>query len=288
MKYYKIQLFFIVICFFLVAGLVACEDSEDNEEDDEQNEDDTGNDDDDVEDDDNDDGPSSDDDDDGSSQISGIVLDYVSMNPILGAVVELLDNSTGDPFSPPVTATSNIDGYVMLTAPDGHDVVAAETRAIDFVDTRKHFYVVGESGHVFWGISSVAEALFEALLAVEFDPEKSKIIGEMLWRKADGETEPVGCAGGLIYPNPGSSYGGVFYFSDTNLPSLIQEHTNPSNGRYLAPNINPVDYYTVISVVEGMIEATYIPLFFQNVFVIVDIFFDESEYPLNPTPMECS
>lgn len=269
------------LCFFYLVGLMSCEEPMDEADDSDESEYPQ----DKADDDDNDDEPMSDDDDD-SPLVGGRVLDYVSAEPIMGATVELLDNETGESLSPAVTATSDINGNVLLTVPAGHDQIAVETTAPAYNATRKHYYEVGTTNNVFWGISNIGEAIFASLLGISFDPAKSKFIGEVLWRDSAG-TEPVGCAGVTLFPDPGTGFEKAYYFSSANIPSNSREKTNPENGQYLLPDIDPTQHYSVIAVIQDMVEATYIPLFVQDVFVIVDIFFDESEYPANPTPAGC-
>lgn len=266
---------------FSLIGIISCDEQVDQEDDSDESDDPL----DEADDDDNDDEPMSDDDDD-SPLVGGRVLDYVSAEPIMGATVELLDNETGESLSPAVTATSDINGNVLLTVPAGYDTIAVETTAPAYNATRKHYYEVGTTNNVFWGISNTLESIFSSLLGISFDLAKSKFIGEVLWRDSDS-TEPVGCAGVTLYPDPGIGFENAYYFSSANLPSNSRESTNPENGQYLLPDIDPTQHYSVIGVIEDVVEATYIPLYVQDTFIIVDIFYDESEYPANPTPAGC-
>jgi hypothetical protein len=299
----KIRL--ILLIAFLSLGLavtfLACGDDDDDDDNDDTTTDDDEADDDTADDDTADDDVVDDDvvDDDviEPGTIGGTVLDFLSENPIPGASVEALDDSTGESFDPAVTGTSDGEGKIQLTLPVDYALETVGIRVLNSPEhkpTVQYHFVVGLTDERFLAISVTTFGLMSTLLGLDPDPAKGHASGAVYWGDPTNEN-PIGCAE-VTMTAPSD---GVFYFNNLSLPTHGRdittpgdpqngEGTNPENGYFVGINADPGSNITITANADGAVSTAVIPQLFADTVCIATVYYSTDDYSENPQGDWCT
>ncbi len=256
----------------------------------------SGGDDDDTADDDADDDIDDDTDDDAAppNSIGGVVIDYFSEVPLEGALVEVLNNATGESFDPPITGISDTNGYVMLTGiPEGEEQVGIKVSLAGYKDTIQYNFNVGVTDEQFLCISNTTVAAITLLLGIEWDPAKGTAAGAVYWGDPTDEN-PIGCV--EVTTDPPNDE--IHYMNNLGMPSRDRdidtpgnpqngEGTNPNDGAFVSVNMDP-GQITITANADGNVEEAVLPQLFADSVCIVTIYYSKDEYPSNPQGAWCT
>ena len=205
-------------------------------------------------DDDDDDDSGSDDDDDSvdegdKGQINGCVHDFQTKQPVQGALVELLDNTTGETLGVETTSPGG-DGCVTLQIPEDYtqDEVGIRTSRDDYKTTVQFYFDDGLVGEEFLIVSNSTASLVALSLGITIDEEMGFAAGALYWGDETDEN-PIGCGKLEIDPpNPGN----LHYFGIDNLPLTARDIVGdaPSDGQGTNPccgNADPKSFYVSVN-----------------------------------------
>jgi hypothetical protein len=209
-------------------------------------------------------------------QICGNATDWLSQAPVTTAMIELVDNQTGLSFNPPIAGTPDGGGYVFLIPPPGVYEVAVKFSASNYLETYQYNFVVDgcQKVQTFFGVSKTTATLLAGILGTTVDLSKGQLLGEV---NGGVVADPVGCAVVDMIPN---SYEGIYYFTDSGLPTDNRTDTNPANGTFFALNAEPRDhtqggYEVVATASDGVTQLTEeLPAVFAISFHILDLLFE--------------
>ncbi|MBZ0272348.1 hypothetical protein K8I61_09945 [bacterium] len=286
----------IAALFTMSALLVACGDDDDDD-------DDGGDDDDD------------DDDDVGTGEpgtLSGFVHDFQTKQPVAGALVEVLNDETGEPFDPPIEATSpSGDAKVSFDIPEGHDQVGIRVSKEGATDTVQFHFDVGLANEEFLLIANATRELVALSLGIELDLTKAVMAGGVYYGDPIDE-DAIGCAEVSFDPDDGQN---VFYFGPDALPTAARNVTGdtPANGQGTNPGYDgkgqAISYYVSLNkeidsnitltgrvyddegtgTVENSVEETgLMPRLYPNTASIANVYYSRDDYDSNPTRPWCT
>ena len=241
--------------------------------------DDTNDDDDDVADDDDDTTP--DDDDDDTIEVDGKVLDWSTQNGVSGATVELLDNLTAQPFSPPITGTTNNEGHFTLAGDGNDEFVAVKIIKTNHLNSYQFNVSTTPSKafDFFYSMPTTTFSSYAAEVGKTLISSKGHVMGAVQW-KTD---YAVGCATVEADPDSGSMH----YLAADGSPIPGRPNTSPSTGGFVGLNIN-LGAYILSATVDGSVKTLGVPASFNNSIVWAFILYPDGEYPTNPTPDGCN
>jgi len=253
-----------------------------------------------------DDGGGGDDDDDngGGNSISAYVHDFQTKQPVQDALVQLVDNTTGEPI-PGFEQTSPADGKVVFTGLSDYDLVGVKVSKSSFKNTYQYDFNVGAQDEEFLIVSDSTASIVALVLQVDLDPTKGFAAGGIYWGDPTDEN-PVGCAIVQTDPMPNS---GIFYFGNDNLPTQDRNvvnplapangtGVNPANGYWVGMNMETgkVDVTAATAwedqdgtlVPAGTFETTTIPAVFPDSVCIANVYFSKDKYDANPSETWCT
>ena len=275
-------------------------------------------------DDDDDDASSSDDDDDDPAQgepgkLNGCVLDFQTRQPVQSALVELLDNATGDPLTDAdgnaITATSpGGDGCITLDGiPAENEFVGVKVSRADHKDTYQFYFENGLENEEFLIVSEATASLVSASLNLTIQPDRGFAAGGLYWGDALDENA-IGCSI-IEFDTPPDD--GIYYFGIDELPTAGRAVTGdvPTNGQGTNPccNDDPKSFFVGMNQPLGSVtisakvpctagddncvedgdgnywftESTYLPMVAPNSVCIVDVYLPKTKYAKNPNPDFC-
>lgn len=264
----------------------------------------------DDDDDNNDNSGGGDDDDDtggGTGTIDGYVRNFQDKVEVQGAVVELVDNATGNPLGDAFKKTSPSDGHVSFTGiPAGVEYVGVKVSKDGSHDTYQYDFVVGATDEEFLLVSRVTSGLVALTLGITLDTTKGFAAGGIYWGDPTNEN-PVGCAVVTVDPEP---VDGIYYFGPDDLP-YIDRNVDPTNEPANASNthgVNPLNGYwigmtmeagvsvsvTATSAVDPADDTTWItetaviPMTFPDSVTISNVYFSTDDYSANPQAGWCT
>jgi hypothetical protein len=235
------------------------------------------------------------------------VVDATTPTMKLGGVtVEVLDNTTGLPLNPPVTATSGADGSITLPVTSCVDFGVKARASETHTDTYSYHVTPENSGKPdqLVRMSGTATASLVPTVAVyDVDPAASAAAGAVYWKRpSDALYDVVGCA--QIETDTGDvpeSWDLRFFAAA--IPSSLEEWplmkgTRKGDGRFFLGNI-PAGKHTLIAKVNGnVIGDTEVIVFPRsdastevngvgaNLF-LAGIYIDAPADATNPTPADC-
>ena len=252
------------------------DDDDDDTTDDDTTDDDTGDDDttdDDTGDDDTDVAP--------TEPISVRLKDFITALPVANATCEIVRNSNGGSFNPPITTTSDSDGYCLFNQPPKKEFFSMKVTKTGLVDSYFFNYSTDYEWY-FYTVSNITRTLIFSILGLTQDETKGAVVGGVKWQPNSGTSQDVGCA-------EVSSTGGdtVYYMDDSGLPTASRTSTNPEDGYFLALLVDPGSY-TFTADTDGNEESEPAPRVFANSLTYINITYHESEYPTNPEPAGCT
>jgi hypothetical protein len=264
---------------------------------------------------DDDDDSTSDDDDDVQQgepgTIQAFVHDFQTKQAVAGALVEALNDETGEPLDPPVTATSPADGSVTLTVPAEITKIGIKVSKEGATDTIQYHFELGVTGEEFLLISNATKELVSLGLGVTIDPALSVTAGGIYWGNPASESS-VGCAEVSFDPDDGAA---IHYFGPDALPTLARDPTGttPADGQgtnpaydskghsisyYVSLNKTPASDITLIGTIYDVagsgtadaakVSTEVIPKLVANSAVITNVYFSDSDYPTDPSPAWCT
>ncbi|MCZ7585505.1 MAG: hypothetical protein M5R36_20380 [Deltaproteobacteria bacterium] len=112
--------------------------------------------------------------------LHGFVRDFQTKTPVQDADVEILNDETGDPFDPPITATSPSNGEVSFDLPDGVDKVGVKVTKSGSTDTVQFHFDSGLQNEEFLLVSNATKDLVALSLGKELDETKSVFAGAFI------------------------------------------------------------------------------------------------------------
>jgi hypothetical protein len=264
--------------------------------------------------DDDDDSTSSDDDDvqqGEEGKLQAYVHDFQTKQPVQGALVQALNDETGEPLDPAVTATSPEDGGVTLTIPEGVEKVVVRVTKSNCTDTVQFHFDVGVTGEEFLLVSNATKDLVAATLGVTIDLTKAMSAGGVYWGDPASESS-IGCSVVSFDPDDGSH---MYYFGPDALPASARDVTGdtPINGQgtnpaydskghaisyFLAINKDVASDLSLLSTIyadqggdgtgSSVQSSDTVPRLFENTVTIANVYFDKTTYAENPTPSWCT
>jgi len=247
-------------------------------------------------DDDDDDDDSGDDDSGGDRTIQAQVSDFPSYAPVQGALVEVVDNDTGQPVDPPIQVTSPSDGQVTVTIPEElGDQVGIKTSKENYHNTYQYNFDVGSTNEDFLIVSRVTSGLIAQLLDTPLEADKSHAAGGVYWGDPTDEN-PIGCAEITTDPpNPGN----IHYMGSDDLPAKDRdittpgdpqsgEGTNPSFGHFVSVNMDVGTPVTITANADGVEEEVLLPALFADSICIVNVYYSKDDYDSDPTGDWCT
>ncbi len=272
----------------------------DDDDDDSEDDDDAADDDDAVDDDDDavdDDDDVVDDDDDAVDPYTfgGYATDFLTDSLLPNTTIEILQNDSGDPYDPPITGTTNAEGYVEF---DLTDIFGSKDDAFvcikftrnGYWPTHQYSFTVGTDDNTFLGVSETAVNLMTSGMGLDIDIEAGQghASGAVYWDDA-GTREGIGCATVSYDPDPfaGATDGGIFYFGGQ-LPDRTTPHTNPENGYFVAINADSGGPYTVTGDADGNEESVSLPNNFPDAVTIMNVLYSKTDYPTKPEEAGCT
>jgi hypothetical protein len=309
MKTLSVFLFFALFCVLAIALSIACGDDDDDDDDD----DDSGDDDDDGGD---DDGPDLGE----PGKLNGCVRDFQTKQPVQDALIELLDDSTGEPLADVdgniIQATSpGGDGCVTLDGiPADQEFIGIKVSRVDYKNTYQFHFINGLEDEEFLLVSESTASLVALSLNIDLNPLRSFAAGALHWGSSTDE-HPLGC-GKIEFETPPDD--GIFYFGIDELPTPEREVTGdvPTNGQgtnpccqgdpksfYIGMNqpIGPIDVYAKVPCIEGesfceedgdgnwwITRSTIVPKLEADSVTIADIYLTKADFPEDPTPAFCT
>jgi len=264
----------------------------------------------DDDDDDNDDTGGGDDDDTGgggSGKIDGYVRNFQDKVEVQGALVQLVDNETGQPLGDAFQATSPSGGHVSFSGiPEGVEYVGIKVSKEGNHDTYQYDFPVGAKEEEFLLVSRVTSGLVALTLELELDPTKGFAAGAVYYGDPTSE-DPIGCTVVQMTPEPDD---GIFYFTEDNLPDDSRNvlptnapengasgtGVNPINGYWIGMNTpvgTAVDVTATVAVDRANdttweVETVNIPMTFADSVTIANIYFAPADYGANPQPAWCT
>lgn len=210
--------------------------------------------------------------------LSGTLVDFQTRQPINGALVQVLDNSTGEAI--PVCTTS-ANGTVTLSGiPATMAKVGLRNTMLGNKDTYQFNMALNASGEVLWLVSETTYTLAPMAAGLTVDPTKGAVAGGVYFVNATSQEEPVGCA--AVSTDQG---GDIRYFGDDGMPTTIanQAKVNVNNGYFLAVNIAPGVTEVTAEVGATEVGSTSI-VTFANSICISNVYVTTGT---NPTPATC-
>jgi hypothetical protein len=249
---------------------------------------------------DDDDDDDNDDNDDaaGNRGITAYVRDFQSKQEVQGALVELIDNSTGEPIGGDWAMTSPSGGKVSFSdiPAEYGDLIGVKVSKAGNKDTYQFDFVVGATDEEFLLVGETTAELVAIILGVTLDPTAGFAAGGIYWGDPTDEN-PVGCAVVQTDPVPAD---GIYYFGADNLPLPGRNvpgddpdnaadglGVNPQNGYWVGMNIPPgsVD----ITATSGSnVETSLIPRVFPDSVCIANVYFSKDDYTSDPTESWCT
>ena len=213
--------------------------------------------------------------------ISVHLTDILTSQNIENATCELINNTNGESFDPPVTTTSGADGFCYFNQV-AKGLFSLKITHGDYVDS----YAYNFDASVDWELKLVtpfARTMLAVMIGVTLDSSKGVVSGAVNWIPAEGGyADPVGCA--VVSDTQESE---MFYFDNAGLPTTGRTDTNPANGYYLAVNVTPgSDTFTADT--DGAIAEQNVPVIVADSVTYADIFYYAPEFADNPTPAECA
>ncbi|MBZ0273775.1 hypothetical protein K8I61_17180 [bacterium] len=252
-----------------------------------------------------------DDDTTGPTTLSGIVVDYWTKDPIEEALVEVLNDSTGDPFVPSIEEVSGENGEVEFDIPAGNAKVAIRVSRPGAVHTVQFHMESGRSDATFLLVEDATLELLALSVGVSVLDGKAIVLGGIFYGDAD-DKDAIGCAEANLFPDDGRS---VFYFGPDALPTTSRSVTggSPSNGQGTNPDYSasnePLSLFVSLNndveenlVLEGRVYedegdgtlddsvavSADLPRLFMDTISIVDAYFSRSNFSKNPTRAWCT
>jgi uncharacterized protein YunC (DUF1805 family) len=223
------------------------------------------------------------DDDTGTGSFGGIVVDYLTSAPKVGATVELLNNTTGESFAPAISGTTGADGAISFTdVPAGETMVGVKVDTTSYTTTIQYDFAVGTADANILAVSNTTVALIAGSLGVTIDVTKGQVAGKVFWVPTTGSLEDVGCATVTSAPVDAD----IYYFGAL-LPDPTYTHTNPANSAFAVLNMTP-GVVTLTSLVDGHTATNTLPKVYANSISITNVSYLEADYPTNPTPAGCT
>ncbi|HPM76771.1 MAG TPA: hypothetical protein PK961_06750, partial [bacterium] len=213
--------------------------------------------------------------------ISVRLEDFITGQPVSGATCELVRNSNGGSFNPPLTTTSDAQGYCLFNQTEKVEFFSMKVTKTGLVDSYFFNYSTGYNWY-FYTVSNLTRTMIFTLLGLTQDETKGAVVGGVKWQPNSGDTQDIGCA-------EVSSSGGdtVYYMDDAGMPTTSRTSTNPNDGYFLALLMDPGSY-TFTANVDGDEESEPVPQVFANSLTYVNIYYHESDYPTNPQPAGCT
>lgn len=247
-------------------------------------------------DDDNDSGGGDDDDSGGGAgTLSAVVHDFQTKMAVQDAVVELVDNVSGDPLGDQWKLTSPSDGNVTFTGiPEGVDLVGVKVTKAGYKDTYQYDFNVGASGEEFLVVGESTADLVALILGVTLDPTKGFAAGGIYWGDPTDEN-PVGCAVVETDPAPES---GIYYFGPDDLPTPDRNvdspenaanglGVNPLNGYWVGMNI-PAGEVDITAYSGDNVQTSFIPKVFPDSVCIANVYYSKTDFTADPTQAFCT
>lgn len=215
-----------------------------------------------------------------ATPFSGTIVDFMTRMPFEGALVQVLDNTTGQKI--PACATSGSDGLVTISGiPADIDLIGLmNTSAEGNKDTYQFNMDSDATGETLWIVSNATYMLAPGLAGVTLDTTKGVVAGGLYFVNDLDEEEPVGC--GTVTTTPA---GDIRYFDDTDMPTTItnRDSTNPLNGFFLAANMD-TGTTTVSATVEGDNVGSTTIITYPDSICIGNIYVTTAT---NPQPANC-
>jgi hypothetical protein len=230
--------------------------------------------------------------------ISAYVRDFQTKETVGAALVELVDNATGEPIGDDWSMTSPSDGKVLfLDIPEQYgDLIGVKVSKTGNKNTYQFDFVIGATNEDFLLVSEPTAELMALALGITFHPTRGFAVGGIYGGDSIDEN-PVGCAVVQTDPAPAD---GIYYFGLDNLPSS-ERHVpgddpanagnglgvNPQNGYWVGVNIPPgaVD----ITATSGAnVETSLVPRVFPDTVSIANVYFSKDDYTGDPTQNWCT
>ena len=223
------------------------------------------------------------DDDTGTGSFGGIVVDYLTSAPKVGATVELLNDTTGESFDPAISGTTDADGAISFTdVPAGETMVGVKVDTANYMTTIQYDFAVGTTDANILAVSNTTVTLIAGSLGVTVDDTKGQVAGKVFWVPTSGSPEDVGCA--TVTSDPVDA--DIYYFGAL-LPDPTYTHTNPDNAAFAVLNMTP-GAVTLTSLVDGHEATNTLPKVYANSISITNVSYLEADYATNPTPAGCT
>ena len=245
--------------------------------------------------------PGANDDDDeefADSLLGGVIITEVPHTLLPGAMIELLNNDTGEPFDPPLVRISNIRGYFEFDdIPHGHHYVAYKTSHNGRKDTYQHYIVTGAKNDYFLSYSVREYLGYHEIMPFELDSEKGFLKGEIFYDPVSGKNSPVGCVDVQITPKPEDFYytiedGSDFVFTQDRMPDepgnpQNGEGTHPSSGHFVVFNLLPGTYNITIYINDTERQFT-LPNVRPDALTYFCLKLNDKDFPSHPTKDWCT
>ncbi len=255
--------------------------------------------------------------------LNGFVRDFQTKTEVQDALVELVNNVTGEPFDPPVTATSPASGEVSFELPEGITKVGVLVKKDGATDTVQFDFAEGLEGEEFLLISNATRDLVALGLGLQpdcaavtddtpcLDLTKAVTAGGMYWGDPIDEN-PIGCGVISFQPDDGQ---GVFYFGNDALPNAARNVTGdtPANGQGTNPGRDgkgqAISYYVSLNkeieyplLITGRTfeaegsgtldasqgSANVMPRVYPGTATIQNVYFSKGDFTEDPTPSWCT
>ena len=231
--------------------------------------------------------PDDDDDDTGPSQgekgsLNGCVHDFLTKQPVQGATVKLLDDTTGDELGIEKVSPSG-DGCITFEIPEGVDQVGVLVTRDGYYDTLQYHFDNGLTGEEFLFVSDSTASLIELALGMNMDPTKGHAAGGLYYGNPTDEN-PIGC--NVVSFDPGD--GDTHYMGFDDIPNVDRDTTddpntssgkgvNPGNGYFVSVNETSNIQVTIsatVGVNNPLTKTTVIPNLPADSIAIANIYFD--------------
>jgi len=241
-------------------------------------------------DDDDDDNQGDDDDTDGPGQgeegsLNGCVHDFLTKQPVQGATVKLLDDTTGAELGIEEVSPSG-DGCITFTLPEGVDQVGVLVTRDGYHDTLQYHFDNGLTGEEFLFVSDSTASLIELALDTPLDTTKGHAAGGLYFGNPLDEN-PIGC--NVVSFDPGD--GDTHYMGYDDIPSKDRDTTddpnttdgkgvNPGNGYFVSVNETANGAITISATVgtnNPITKTSIIPNLPPDAVAIANIYFDPDQ-----------
>jgi len=222
--------------------------------------------------------------------LTSAVIDGNSQQPVSGATVQLLQATSGQPFSPAISAITATDGSFLLLVPPSVGLAGIEVSQTGYLSS----YYWGPIGNMISAmgpltiLSTGSMGQAEQQLGVTFDPTKAIVVGGVGWTNGP-QSQAVACATATSQvPGDSGPSGTTIYMDGQGNPAAGLSGTNGNNGQFLIVNADPGAPAFIAAQAGGYAASTTVPYLFAGGITWLTVMFSAPLTPNNPTPPNCA